>query len=255
MYRAIGKSAPAYGATGKYNKRRRARAASNTWLAGFFIATCLTTVVYFVAIRRHNVDLSFDQLSKFERQKQEIGDYAAYFSEQPAAADLLTTLSREDWAKISRKIDLVAFVFDDMYMYSSNAAWTTEVAGVFGKNSTFDPPGFGMALFPCGCVIPNTVFTWSANRFHGLECAMLPGFVFPKEHVYWVNDTASASVCKGRKSMHPERWYEDNEWKLGTARADFVNLKETLRAKRAHELSRLELKGGSSEKSWRRVSS
>lgn len=230
-----------YRASTKGGKRRHLRkhANSNAWLAALLAATFLTTAVYFVAIRRHNVDLSFDQLSHFERQKQAIGNNTVYFSEQPASVDLLTTLSREDWTKISRKIDLVAFVFDDMYLYTMSKVWVREVSRAFAR---FEPVGFGIALFPCGCVVPNSIFTWSNVRFRGLECAMLPGFVFPKEHVYWVNDTVSAAQCRGRKSMHPERWYEDNEYKLERARAEFSNLKEALIAKRAEEMSKAEVK-------------
>ncbi len=240
MMRIVAASGMFRASTKGFGKRRQLRkhAATNAWLAAL-AATFLTTAVYFVAIRKHNVDLSFDQLSNFERQKQAIGNHTAYFSEQLASADLLTTLSREDWTKISSKIDLVAFVFEDMYLYTTSKEWVREVSRAFAR---FEPPGFGIALFPCGCVVPNSLFTWSENRFRGFECAMLPGFVFPKEHVYWVNDTVSEGQCKGRESMHPKRWFEDNEWKLERARADFSNLREHLIKKRAEELAKAEAK-------------
>lgn len=214
---------------GAYSKRHRADAGGLLCIIAGLITLLTTTAVYYVAMRRHNVELSFDQLSTFERQTRVVANRTLYVSEQhrvdAAHADLAVALARDDWAKVSAKIELVAYVFDDTSAFVGNPDWSNSVAHAF---AAFDPPGLGIALFPCGCVVPNLFLRRSAARFGGLECAMLPGFVFPSQHVVWIDDAPGAHPCRGAARMHPPDWYARHEHKLGQARDDFHEMRARL---------------------------
>lgn len=197
----------------------------------FAVALLCVTGIYYVAMRQHNVELSFDQLSTFERQTRMVANRTLYLSEQhrsDATIDLAVALAREDWAKVSAKIEYVAFVFDDTFSFVGNRAWGLNVARAI---ASFDPPGLGLTLFPCGCVVPNAFLRRSDVRFAGLECAMLPGFVFPHSNVVFIEDPPSVHTCRGAKRMHPVGWYSRNEHKIEQARNDYSALVEEVRSR------------------------
>jgi hypothetical protein len=85
------------------------------------LAIAIVTLVFFSAIRRHDVELSFDQLSAFERHVHTFGNKTVYVV-SPNKPDLvLATLPHDDWTKVSSKIDFVAFVYDEAFSLSGNS--------------------------------------------------------------------------------------------------------------------------------------
>jgi len=188
-------------------------------------ALLVSSCVYYVAIRSHTIELSFDQLSAFERQVQTIGNNSVYVVEPPKRDEILSSLPREDWAKLSSRIEYVAFVYDEMYSVIGSGTWIAEVSTLLSK---MQPPGYGVVLFSCGCVVPNIVFTKTHIRFDGNECTMLPGFVFGKESVRFMDVKLPTLRCRNRDRVLSSRWYETNAWKLEDARSEHEALRKKL---------------------------
>lgn len=194
------------------------------------VAVCLMgvvcfSVVYFVAIQQHNVELSFDQLSMFDRQVQTVGNVSVYSAEAGKRDALLGTLTTEDWAKVSSRIDYVAFVYGDTARGMRSAEWMRGIGGVLDR---MRPRGYGIVLFKCGCVVPNFVFTKTRTRFDGFECAVLPGFVMGKEAVRFVEVPVAEEVCGKRDAVLGANWYREHSWKLEDARAEHAELRKGL---------------------------
>lgn len=171
------------------------------------------------------MELSFNQLSAFERQVQTIGNISVYFVESPRRDEFLTTFSREDWRKLSTRIQYVAFVYDDMYNVVSAGSWLSDVNGAFEKMPL---PGYGIVLFSCGCVVPNDILTETRSRFGGFECLMLPGLVMSKEHVTFIDVKMPGDRCKRRESILSSPWYDEHSWKLQRARDEHLELRTKL---------------------------
>lgn len=188
------------------------------------LVTALITAVYYFAIQAHNVELSFDQLSAFERQVSTVGNNSLYIVEPPRHDDILTSLSKHDWAKLSSRIDYVIFVYDDMYA-SVDASWLHHVSDSFGAMS---PKGYGLILFSCGCIIPNIVFAATQTRFDGFECTMLPGFVIASQSVAFIDIHLPNARCNNRDAILESPWYETNAWKLDNARREHEQLTTSL---------------------------
>lgn len=118
---------------------------------------------------------------------------------------LLTKLAATDWAKISADIDFVAFVFDDLPLFLTDD-WVAAAERVLLDRSQPHAArvaaGVGVALFPCGCVIPNEYFRQIDVRLGGYECVLLPGWVLPHDDVHWldVRDTAP-DTCRRREGV------------------------------------------------------
>lgn len=191
----------------------------------FFCAVLVLSAVYFIAIQSHSIELSFDQLSAFERQVQTIGNNSVYVVEPPKRDEIFSSLGHEDWAKVASRIDYVAFFYDDMYSIIGRGNWISLVSESLAK---LQPPGYGIVLFSCGCVIPNVIFTNTQTRFDGYECTMLPGFVMQKEHVRFIEVDLPEQGCKNRDAVLAAHWYETNAWKLEDARNEHDRLRTKL---------------------------
>lgn len=189
------------------------------------LATTLLTLVYFVAIRKHNVELSFKQLSTFQRQVQPLGNLSVYFVALPRRDEFLTMFSPDDWSKLSSRVDYVAFLYGDMNVFAPSLVWINAVTDAFAN---LTPIGYGIVLFSCGCVVPNVVFKRTHTRFDGYECTMLPGFVMRKESVAWINTSKSLQRCHHRDAILSHPWYETNAWKLQKARQEHTVLRKAL---------------------------
>lgn len=186
------------------------------------IATVVLSVVYFVAIRTHNVQLSFKQLSEFERHVQTGGNRSVYFVELPSRDEFLTSFTPDEWQKLSGRIDYVVFLYDDLEAVGSLNGWVPLVTAAFSR---MKPPGYGISLFACGCVVPNVIFTRTRTRFDGYECTMLPGFVIPDDAVAFVNVSMTDKRCRRRDAFLSFRWYQMNAWKLQAARKEHKALR------------------------------
>lgn len=190
-------------------------------------AVLIFTCIYFIAIRQHNVELSFDQLSAFERRVQNVGNYSIYVVEAGAKDDVLATLPREDWGKVANRVDFVAFVYGEVSGLIGGARWMEKVAKVFKVGMG---RAYGIVLFECGCVVPNLVFKMTKTRFQGAECMMLPGFVMDKEAVRFVKSGMEGRKCLKRDAMLGGGWYNEHAWKLQDARAEHQKLRKRIGA-------------------------
>lgn len=210
-----------------YGSRSRSRRATVANLAPIIagLATIVLSVFYYIAIRRHNVQLSFKQLSEFERHVQTGGNRSVYFVELPHRDELLMSFSPEEWQKISMRIDYVMFLYDDMDVVASPTTWIPIIIAAFARMT---PPTYGISLFSCGCVVPNSIFTNTQTRFDGSECTMLPGFIMPEDAVAFVNISTIDDQCRRREKVLSTRWYRTNAWKIPAARQEHTALRTTL---------------------------
>lgn len=188
-------------------------------------AVLIFTCVYFIAIRQHNIELSFDQLSAFERRVQTVGNYSIYVVEADATDDVLATLPKEDWGKVANRIDFVAFVYGEVSGLIGGVRWMAEVAKVFKEKLG---RSYGIVLFECGCVVPNLVFKMTKTRFQGAECMMLPGFIMGKEAVRFVKSGTEGRMCMKRDAVLGGGWYNEHAWKLQDARAEHQDLRKKI---------------------------
>lgn len=106
--------------------------------------------------------------------------------------------------KISGEIDYVAYVFDDLPLFLTDG-WVRRAEESFAEGMERVRKGLGVAVFECGCLIPNEYFKRVDVRLKGLECMMLPGWVLGKDDVYWIGGDWGRSACKGREEMLDER--------------------------------------------------
>lgn len=129
-----------------------------------------------------------------------------YIVEVARPEGLLTKLSANDWTKISADIDFVAFVFDDLPLFLTDD-WVAAAERVLlnraQPHAARVSAGVGVALFPCGCVIPNEYFRQVNVRLGGYECLLLPGWVLPHDDVHWldVRDSAAPDTCRRREGV------------------------------------------------------
>lgn len=211
------------------------------------LGTIVLTVVYYVAIRQQDVQLSFEQLTEFESHVQSAGNLSSYVVELPRRHGeelLVTALSASDWRKLSerRRIDFITFLYDDVDTMPPASTWLPHVAHRFSTDVV--PTGYGVVLFHCGCIIPNVMFTRIQSRFDGYECVMLPGLVVPNNAVAFVNITELAGSqqppqqqqqeqlpCARRNSVLSFKWYENFAWKLQKAREEHESLRSQLSAR------------------------
>jgi len=207
---------------------------------GLLLTACVTGV-YFLAIQEHDVELSFDQQLELERQTYRIANHSMYMA-RSSATDLISALSHEDWSKVSKRIDWVVFISISISISSGakieerpSVEWTAKMSALFAD---FVPPNLGIILFPCGCVVPNKFVTLANVRFSGMECAMLPGFVFPHKYVAWTD--AKPTKNHPAHCMHHAGWFARHEDKLEVARQGFDIFKEHVIAKHAEELMKRE---------------
>ncbi len=214
--------------TKSYGDKRRRQRCSRYWQPALCVlVTLTTTLVYYVAIRQHNVELSFEQKMSLAQQTTVLANRTFYVTSKPD--DLVHTIATSDWAKVSARIDVVAYT-----KVADSPLWATKVSHAL---AAFNPPGLGVVLHPCGCVVPNALLRRSALRFGTDTCAMLPGFVFPSRHVAWIDEPPAAAKCEIKAPEH--NWYAAHVSKLAQARADFRELKDYMIEKRAQELTNI----------------
>lgn len=201
------------------------------------LATIILTIINYIAIRRHDVRLSFQQLSMLERRVHTIGNHTLYVVQLPTTDEFLTQFSADDWKKMSvSRVDLVAFVYDDMESFisslgSSSPSESSPISVILHAFETIHPRELSIILFPCGCIIPNFIFMHTDTRFNGYECQMLPGFVIPKEAVAFVNFSLPSGTCHSRDVVLSAPWYSNNVYKLKKAREEYRRLQQELRSR------------------------
>lgn len=214
------------------------RRAINTTAAFSCLGTLLTTIltiIYFIAIRKHDVQLSFQQMSMLERRVHRVGNHSLYVVQLPATDEFLTEFSADDWKKLSiSRVDFVAFIYDDMQSFVSTFASSPSiqssptVQSVLDKFQSLRPQQLSVVLFPCGCIIPNFMFMHTDTRFDGYECQMLPGFIMPKESVAFVNLAMPSGTCRTRETVLAAPWYTNYVYKLQKARDEYISLRRKL---------------------------
>jgi hypothetical protein len=103
------------------------------------LAVVIVTAVFYSAIRRHDVELTFDQLSEFERHVQSFGNKTVYVVNPNRVDSVLSSLSHDDWTKVSSKIDYVAFVYDDAFSLSGSRVGVASVGEITNGGAAADP--------------------------------------------------------------------------------------------------------------------
>ena len=107
---------------------------------------------------------------------------------------LLSKLSPSDWKAISVDIDYVAYVWDDLPLFLSDE-WVTKVEDVLNRNRV------QIAMFSCGCVLPNEYFEVVKHRLGGFECLLLPGWVFKSDDIHWLQVEEGRQNCMRRDNV------------------------------------------------------
>lgn len=172
--------------------------------AAFFwlILVFLLTVLAFFSLRPPHVALDARQMAEYERRTQFLANSTVYIVEVGRPENLLSKLPAANWQRVSRTIDFVAFVFDDLQLFlTDNWVEQAEVAlrDPSKPHASRVANGLGVGLFPCGCVLPNEWFVRVKERLDGLECTLLPGWVLDSEDVHWLDvSDPSAKRCKRR---------------------------------------------------------
>jgi hypothetical protein len=185
------------------------------------IVFLVVTGVYFAAIRRHDVNLSFDQRLTLGQHLQSFGNKTVYVVDPSDVDPVLSRLPYDDWTKISSKIDYVAYVYDSVYIGDIFHSLSSALENV-------SPHGYGVALFSCGCLIHNVLLQHVSVRFDGMECAMLPGFIFETSAVRWVDAEIDSNACKSRDTLLNTQWYDVHSWKLQSAREEYADIRAHL---------------------------
>jgi hypothetical protein len=176
--------------------------------AAFFwlLLVFLVTVVSFLNLRGSHVELNPSQIAEYERRTQVLANSTVYIVEVHRPEGLLSKLKPEDWDRVSKAVDFVAFVFDDLAAFLSDD-WIARAETVLRDQSLPHgmrvQQGLGILLFQCGCIIPNAYFRKVAPRLGGMECILLPGWVLPHQDVHWMPDieTEPKMQCKRQRRM------------------------------------------------------
>lgn len=176
------------------------------WLLLAFLLTVFT----FMSLRERHIQLNPNQVAEYERRSQFLSNSTVYIVEVGRPEGLLLKLSSADWAKISTDIDFVAFVFDDLPLFLTDdwvAAAERALLDRSRPHAARVAAGVGVALFPCGCVLPNAYFTRVPVRLDGYECVLLPGWVLPHDDFHWldVRDSAAPGNCRRRDGVLASR--------------------------------------------------
>lgn len=158
------------------------------WLLLAFFITTLT----FLSIRDYH-SLDSVQLAEYERRTQYLSNSSVYIVEATREETLLSKLNAKEWKRISGDIDLVAIVFDDLPLFLTDD-W------ISAAEQALDGKSVQMALFKCGCVLPNRYFTMHDIRLDNHECIMLPGFVLNDSDIKWIH-VNEGRQCRGRDSI------------------------------------------------------
>ncbi|GAB0492127.1 hypothetical protein MMPV_003386 [Pyropia vietnamensis] len=134
------------------------------------------------------------QRAEYEHRSLALANSTVYMVEYGLPEGLISSLPAASWDAVSAHIDYVAVVYDDLYHFLYDD-WMASVEAAFRDGPS---PRLGVALFPCGCVIPNAHFRAVAQRFAGDECVLLPGLVYPSERVHWLGGVFYSGGCRRR---------------------------------------------------------
>eukprot|EP00172_Hildenbrandia_rubra_P000785 Plantae.Rhodophyta-Hildenbrandia_rubra.ctg1443.p1 GENE.Plantae.Rhodophyta-Hildenbrandia_rubra.ctg1443~~Plantae.Rhodophyta-Hildenbrandia_rubra.ctg1443.p1 ORF type:complete len:286 (-),score=60.26 Plantae.Rhodophyta-Hildenbrandia_rubra.ctg1443:1369-2226(-) len=167
------------------------------WL---LVALLATFIIFFSLLRGHHISLNSEQVAEFEKRYQVLSNSSVYIVEVKRAEKLLSKFSVGMWNVISKDVEFVAFVYDDLPLFLVDE-WVMKAEGILkGSRRKESEMGVGIVLFGCGCVVPNRLFRMVEWRLDGLECLLLPGFVLDKEDVHWI-DSEVGGRCKRRKEV------------------------------------------------------
>ena len=196
--------------------------------AAFFwlIVAFLLTVVTFFSLRPRNVQLTGKQVAEYERRTQLLANSTVYIVEAGRPEGLLSVFKPDVWARVSAGIDYVAFVYDDLPLFLTES-WMEAAETVLQTPRA--ARGLGIALFSCGCVLPNAYFARVSHRLGGAECALLPGWVLTAKDVHWldVNDP-SITRCRRRTEMLDARGARANAKALQSIRNTVSTIEEEI---------------------------
>lgn len=164
------------------------------WLLFTFLLTAFT----FFSLRDRHLSLDTSQIAEYDRRAQMLSNSTVYIVEVGRPETLLSALSPADWTRVSTDIDYVAFVWDDLPLFLTDE-WVSAAEAALTQNSA---QRLQIALFPCGCVLPNRYFQLVRERLHGFECLLLPGWVLHEQDVHWLDlGTKITDTCKRRDSV------------------------------------------------------
>jgi hypothetical protein len=186
--------------------------------AGFFwlLLVFLVLLVCFLNLRSKHVELSPHQVAEYERRTQVLSNSTVYIAEVHRPEGLLSTLSRDDWQRVSQNIDFVAFVYDDLPVFLKDD-WVARIEQAL-VNPTLPHvgrfrAGLGIMLFPCGCILQNAYFRAVEPRLRGMECNLLPGWVLPQNDVHWIDgldpEDSGMPPCKRQKRISASQVVSD----------------------------------------------
>ena len=180
-------------------------------------------MILFFSLRPRNVQLTGKQVAEYERRTQFLANSTVYIVEAGRPEGLLSVFPPTTWAKVSVGVDFVAFVYDDLPLFltepwveAAERALRAPDAPHFFRATK----GIGIALFPCGCVLPNEYFVRVSQRLGGAECALLPGWVLPTRDVHWLDvaDPANWRWCRRRVDVLEKRGARANAKELQAIR-------------------------------------
>lgn len=165
----------------------------------WLLLTFLITTFTFLSFRDKHIPLNTTQTAEYERRSQFLSNSTVYIVEVGRPEQLLFDLSPENWARVSPDVDYVAFVWDDLPIFLTDE-WVAATEQAMPKTYGTETQRLQMALFTCGCVLPNRYFSTVKERLAGFECVLLPGWVFAKHDVHWL-DVEGGDGCKRRDSV------------------------------------------------------
>lgn len=234
MARRVG--SPSARSIGVRTPLRESRTLKNLDLdAAFFwlIVAFLCTVILFFSLRPRNVQLTGKQVAEYERRTQFLANSTVYIIETGRPEGLLSVFPPANWAKVSTGIDFVAYVYDDLPLFLTEP-WVEAAERALRAPDTPHyhraAKGIGIALFPCGCVLPNEYFTRVSQRLGGAECALLPGWVLPNRDVHWLDvpDPGNWRWCRGRADVLEKRGARANAKELQAIRKTIALMDEEI---------------------------
>uniref|UniRef100_A0A7S3A224 Uncharacterized protein n=1 Tax=Rhodosorus marinus TaxID=101924 RepID=A0A7S3A224_9RHOD len=188
------------------------------------IVVLVVTAVFFSGIRNTGVELTIEQLAELERRVSVFHNTSIYAYDVNKSEGLLSMFTPAEWAETAKDVDYVAFVYDDVFE-AMNQRWIGHVHRALAK-SIF--PGFGIALFSCGCIVPSIYFEYASPRFDGAECMALPAFVFDSDFIFWIKEPLGVP-CHKREGLLETSVLEHYEAELETAKENFAELLDELR--------------------------
>jgi hypothetical protein len=203
--------------------------------AAFFwlLLVFLVTVVSFLNLRGSHVELNPSQIAEYERRTQMLANSTVYIVEVHRPEGLLSKLKPDDWDRVSKAVDFVAFVFDDLAVFLADD-WISRAEGILRDHSLPHgarvEAGLGILMFQCGCIIPNAYFRKVATRLGGMECILLPGWVLPHQDIHWMPemDGEPKMQCKRQRRMTASRVVREYATDLAVIRRSVEKIRADL---------------------------